>query len=49
MQQTLKGRQAVLMVRDYFRESRADRERTDRIKVDATRLKGDDLESFGHI
>ena len=25
------GRQAILMVRDYFRESRADRAHTDRI------------------
>ena len=40
------GRQAVLMVRDYYRESRSDREHTDRLKVDGTRLKGDDVEGF---
>ena len=40
------GRQALLMVRDYYRESRGDREHTDRLKVDGTRLKGDDVEGF---
>jgi len=40
------GRQALLMVRDYYRESRSDREHTDRLKVDGTRLKGDDVEGF---
>ena len=34
------------MVRDYYRESRSDREHTDRLKIDGTRLKQDDIEGF---
>ena len=40
------GRQAIIMVRDYFRESPSDRKHTDRKRVDAVHLKGDDVEGL---
>ena len=40
----LKGRQALLMVRNHWRESRSDREHTDRRKIDATKMRGENLD-----
>lgn len=34
------------MVREYFKEFRSDREYADRLTIDGTRLKGDDVEGF---
>ena len=34
------GRQALLLVRDYFRESRNDRQHTDKLKVKGIKLHG---------
>ena len=44
--QDFRGRQAILMVRNYFRESVSDRKHTDRAKVEAVRLKGGDIEGL---
>ena len=41
-----RGRQALLMVREHFRESRTDREHTDRRRIDAVRLLGDNIEGY---
>ena len=41
-----KGRQAVLMVREYYKASRSDTKRLDRSRVDNTRLRGDDVEGW---
>ena len=41
-----RGRQAILMVREHFRESRTDREHTDRRRIDAVRLIGDNIEGY---
>ena len=41
-----RGRQALLMVREHFRESTTDREHTDRRRIDAVRLLGDNIEGY---
>ena len=42
----LRGRQALLMVREHFKESATDREHTDRRKIDAVNLQGDNIEGY---
>ena len=41
-----RGRQALIMVREHFRESATDREHTDRRRIDAVRLIGDNIEGY---
>ena len=41
-----RGRQALVMVREHFRESQTDREHTDRRRIDAVRLNGDNIEGY---
>jgi len=42
----LRGRQAPLMVREHFKESATDREHTDRRRIDAVTLQGDNIEGY---
>ena len=42
----LRGRQALLMVREHFKESSTDREHTDRRRIDAVCLQGDNIEGY---
>ena len=41
-----RGRQALIMVREQFRESQTDREHTDRRRIDAVHLQGDNIEGY---
>ena len=42
----LRGRQALLMVREHFKESATDREHTDRRRIDAVTLQGENIEGY---
>ena len=44
--QDMTGRQAILICRHYFKESAIDRKHTDRRRLEAVKLTGDDVEGF---